>query len=152
MIRELLCFIEIDEETKGLGLEIWRLIEPHADGVIKDFYNKVKVFGISAYVTDAAIERLMAKQKQHWAALFGSRFDTDYANSARHVGIQHHDIALNPMWYVAGYMALKIALTRIIVDAELPAMRKGGLIKTLDKYVAFDMALAMSTYNAVVID
>ena len=47
---------------------------------------------------------------------------------------------------------MKIAFTEVITEAALPPIRKGRLIKTLDKYVAFDMALALSTYNAVVVD
>jgi len=152
MIPELLRFIEIDDETKERGHEIWRLLEPHADAIVANFYGRVKAFEISAHVTDAAIERLMVKQKQHWAALFASQFEADYANSVRRVGIQHRDIALNPMWYVGGYMIMKIAFTEVLAEAALPPISKGRLIKALDKYVAFDMALALSTYNAIVVD
>jgi len=152
MIPELLRFIEIDDETKRHGQEIWLLLEPHADAIVTNFYGRVKAFEISTHVTDAAIERLMTKQKQHWASLFASQFETVYANSVRRVGIKHRDIALSPMWYVLGYMVLKIAFTEVLAEAALPPIRKGRLIKTLDKYVAFDMALALSTYNAVVVD
>ena len=152
MISNLLRFIEIDDETKERGHEIWQLLEPHAGAIVANFYGKVRAFEISAHVTDAAIERLKAKQKQHWASLFASQFETVYANSVRRVGIQHRDIALDPMWYVLGYMVLKIAFTEVLADAALPPIRKGRLIKALDKYVAFDMALALSTYNAVVVD
>jgi hypothetical protein len=152
MIPRLLRFIEIDDETKERGNEIWQLLEPHADIIVDAFSARVKTFEVSSNITDAAIARLMVKQKQHWASLFGSRFDEDYANSVRRVGIQHRDIALNPMWYVAGYMALKIAFSEVLAKSALPPIQKGRLLKTLDKYVAFDMALALSTYGAVVFD
>ena len=134
------------------GHELWQLLNSHADEVIENFYAKVQSYGISSHVTGEAIARLKARQKEHWAALFGARFDDEYVKSVRRVGIRHRDIALNPMWYVAGYMMLKIAFTNVIAEAALPPITKGRLIKTLDKFAAFDMALAMSTYEAFVVD
>jgi len=151
-IPELLRFIEIDDTTKQQGPEIWQLVEPYADGIITDFYRRVKTFEISSHITDPTIGRLIVKQKDHWAALFDSRFETDYANSVRRIGIQHHDVSLSPMWYVLGYLALKIAFTEVLAATALPPIRKGRLMMALEKYVAFDMALAMSTYSAVLFD
>ena len=152
MIVQLLHFIDIDDATRDRGPEIWQIIEPHADAIIANFYSRVKNFEIGAHFDDVTIRRLMVKQKRHWQALFDSRFDDIYANSVRQVGIQHRNIALSPMWYVAGYMGLKIAFTELLADATLPPVKKGRLIKALDKYVAFDMALALSTYDAVLVD
>ncbi len=120
--------------------------------MIERFYAKVRTHDISPHVTDEAIERLKERQKNHWASLFGAQFDEGYVNSVRKIGIRHRDIALNPMWYVAGYMLLKIEFTRVVVEAPLPPITKGRLIKTLDKFAAFDMALALSTYDAAVLD
>lgn len=120
--------------------------------MVEDFYAKVRSHEISPYVSDAAISRLKVRQKEHWAALFNGKFDADYINSVRKIGIKHRDIALNPMWYVAGYMTLKIAFTNVIVNTAIPPITKGRLIKTLDKFAAFDMAVALSAYDAVVLD
>lgn len=152
MIAQLLSFIDIDEAVRDRGPEIWQILEPHADAIIASFYGRVRTFEISSHIDDATVCRLMVKQKRHWQALFTSRFDDLYANSIRQVGIQHRDVALSPMWYVAGYMRLKIAFTELVAEAPLPPIQKGRLLKALDKYVAFDMALALSTYDAVVVD
>lgn len=152
MISQILQFIEIDDETQARGQEIWQMVAPHSDAIVTKFYERVKAFEISAHLTDAAIQRLKVKQKQHWASLFGSRFDQLYESSVCRVGIRHRDIDLNPMWYVLGYMALKVSFTEVLIEAALPPIRKGRLVKALDKYVALDMALALSTYNAVVCD
>jgi hypothetical protein len=145
-------YLDINDETKARGRELWELLDPHADAVIESFYAQVRSFDISSHVTDAAVERLKARQKQHWASLFSGQFNDDYVKSVRRIGIKHRDIMLNPMWYVAGYMMLKIAFTNVIADAALPPITKGRFIKTLDKFAAFDMALALSTYDAVVLD
>jgi len=145
-------FLDINDDTRARGRELWELLDPHADAVIENFYAQVRIFDISAHVTDAAIERLKARQREHWASLFDAQFSDDYIKSVRRIGIQHRDITLNPMWYVAGYMMLKIAFTNVIAEAALPPITKGRFIKTLDKFAAFDMALALSTYDAVVLD
>ena len=152
MIAELLRFIDIDDTTKERGPEIWQLLEPRADAIVGSFYHRVKTFDIGSEITDVAIERLKVKQKQHWAALFASQFGVEYANSVRRVGIQHRDIALSPMWYVLGYTTQKLAFIEVIADASLPPITKGRLLKALDKYIAFDMALALSAYSAALVD
>lgn len=152
MIAELLSFIDITEDTKRQGPEIWSLLEPRADQILSTFYGKVQRFHVNPHVTDAVIPPLIAKQKQHWAALFGSRFDEEYANSVRRIGIRHREIDLDLMWYVLGYEALKIAFTEAIIDSALPPVRKGRMVKTLGKYIAFDVALALSPYEAALLD
>ncbi len=152
MIPTIVEFLEIDDDTRARGAELWELLDPHADAAIEHFYAKVRACGISPHVPDAAVERLKVKQKQHWASLFAGQFSEDYVASVRKIGIRHRDIMLDPMWYVAGYMALKIAFTNIIAEAALPPITKGRLIRTLDKFAAFDMAVALSTYDAVVLD
>jgi len=151
-IPELLQFLEIDDDTMGRGRELWELIGPHADSIIDSFYARVRTFNISPAVTDASVQRLKIRQKEHWAALFDSRFGADYIDSVCRVGVKHRDIDLNPLWYVAGYISLKIAFTDVIAKAPLPPITKGRFMKALDKYVAFDMALALSAYNVVVVD
>lgn len=66
--------------------------------------------------------------------------------------MRHREIDLDLMWYVLGYAALKISFTEVIIDSQLPPITKGRLVKALEKYVAFDMALALSTYSAAVVD
>ena len=120
MIKDLLRFIEIDNDTVQRGGEIWQLLEPRADTIVHAFYVRMRNFKIGSEMTDPVIGRLKIKQKQHWASLFGSKFDDEYANSVRRVGIQHRDINLDPMWYVAGYMTLKIAFAEALANTALP--------------------------------
>jgi hypothetical protein len=151
-VSNLVTFLEIDEETRARGSELWELLQPHADAVVDRFYEKVKSGAISNRVTDEVIAHLKGKQKERRARLFAGRFDADYVNGVRQVGIRHRDITLNPMWFVAGYMALKIAFMNGIAESPLPPITKGRFIKMLDKYTVFNMAIAMSAYNAVLVD
>lgn len=147
-----LTFLGIGAAEKALARLLWQLIEPHADDIIDSFYARVADAQITAHVTSRAVGRLKVRQKEHWAALFGSEFNDTYANSVRRIGIRHRDIALDPLWHVAGYMMMKIEMVKVVVAAPLTPHEKGHLIKTLDKYVAIDMGLALSTYNASIVD
>ncbi len=101
---------------------------------------------------EPTIERLKVKQKEHWRALFNSEFDEGYQRSVTMIGIKHQEIGLDPKWYIAGYAIMKAGFAEHIFAAPVPARLKSALIMTLDKYVAIDMALALSTYSSWIVD
>lgn len=152
MFQKMMQFLEIDAETRASAVTLSELLTPHFDTVIEEFYVAVKDFQINPHVTDKSIAMLKQKQKQHWLSLFHSRFDDEFFSSVSRIGVRHRDINLNPMWYVAGYTRLKLAFIEVIIRSDLHAVTKGQLVKTLDKYIAVDMALAMSAYDAVILD
>jgi hypothetical protein len=152
MIEKLFQFLNIDAETRASASLLSDLLVPHVDEVVEEFYSKVEELDISAHIGSRTISTLKQKQKQHWIALFQSQFQDDYFAGVRRIGVRHRDIELNPMWYVAGYMRLKLAFVEVIIRSHLPAVTKGQLVKTLDKYIAIDMAFALSTYDAVILD
>ena len=152
MIGQLLDFIEITDETKQHGSEIWGLLEPRVETILATFYTKVHRLHVNPHVTEHVIPPLIAKQKIHWAGLFGAQFDDEYANSVRRLGIRHREINLDLMWYILGYEALKLAFTEVIIDSALPPIKKGRLVKALGKFIALDVALALSPYEAALLD
>ncbi|MDI1346233.1 MAG: protoglobin domain-containing protein [Pseudolabrys sp.] len=152
MIDRLLRFLEVDDTTKASGAILSNLLAPQLDGIIERFYARVQEFDLNPYVTDRSIASLKIKQKQHWIDLFNSQFDENYLRNTRRIAVRHRDVELNPMWYIAGYMRLKLAFIEVILRARVPVESKGQMIKTLDKYIAIDMALALGTYDTVVLD
>ena len=152
MIEQLRQFLEIDDDARRLALKLWQVLAPSIDAVLDDFYRKVRTSGIEPQLSDAVVARLKVKQKVHWASLFHSEFDEKYMSGVQRIGIRHRDVGLLLTHYAAAYMALKIEFVNVIVRTDLPVLAKGHLIKTLDKYVALDMALALSTYDAAIVD
>jgi methyl-accepting chemotaxis protein len=151
-IGKLLAFLDVDGESGALAKVLSDLLMPQLDAIIDDFYGRVRALDLHPHMTDQVVARLKSRQKRHWAALFASEFGSDYIKSTQQIGIRHKDVELDPKWYVAGYMRLKLAFTEIVLRADLPAVAKGKLLKVLDKYVAIDMALALSTYEMAVLD
>jgi len=152
VIEQLRQFLDIDDDARRLGQKVWQVVAPSIDPVLDEFYRKVAEAGIEPQLSDTAVRRLKLKQKVHWASLFHSEFDEQYVRGTQRMGIQHRDVGLSLSHYISAYMVLKIEFANVIVRAALPVLTKGLLIKTLDKYVALDMALALSVYEAAVID
>lgn len=152
IVVQLRDFLAIDDTSKQYARELLALFAAHADDIVDAFYRKIQKSAIGTYVSDDAIERLKPKQKAHWEALFNSDFGRDYAQSVRRIGIRHRDVALNPSWYVAGYAKLKIELLRLIAMLDVPPEKRMCLVTALEKYVAIDMALALASYDSVILD
>jgi methyl-accepting chemotaxis protein len=152
VIDRLLEFLDVDAPTKRSGKLLSDLLGPQLDDIIDRFYTSVQQFDINPHVTDRAIGALKISQKQHWVELFNSQFDEGYLRNVRRIAVRHRDIDLDPMWYIAGYMRIKLAFIEVIIRSAFPVEVKGQLIKTLDKYIAIDMALALGTYDTVVLD
>jgi hypothetical protein len=152
VIEKLIQFLDIDDETREFAHRAWSVLEPTADSVLDEFYQRINRAKFEPHISSLAATRLKGKQKTHWASLFSSNFDEDYMAGVRRIGIQHRDVGLDLSAYIASYMSLKITFTNVIVHTDLPVLTKGRLIQALDKYVAFDMALALSTYDATIVD
>jgi hypothetical protein len=147
-MNELLRFVGIDKEARDDASCVWLLLRAHLDRVIEDFYASVKDIDLGISIDDVMIDRLKTRQKQHWEALFGSQFDQRYFDSVSLIGIKHREIGIDPKWYIAGYADMKTRLTRVIRDSALLPTTKARLIEVLDKYVVVDMAVAVSSYDA----
>jgi len=152
MIDRLLKFLEVDDATRLSAATLSKLITPELDGIIEHFYSRVEEFNVSPYVNNRSVATLKTKQKQHWIGLFNSQFDEAYLRNTQRIAVRHRDVELNPAWYIAGYMRFKLAFIEVIIKSHLPVEAKGQMIKTLDKYIAIDMALALGTYETVVLD
>lgn len=151
MIDRLLAFLDIDADTIAAGEILADLLAPRLDAIIEDFYGHLRAYDISPHITAEIVPTLKHKQKQHWLALFKSGFGPDYCASARRIAIRHRDIDLNPLWYIAGYTYLKFAYAEVILSSDFKPSTQNKLVKALEKYIAIDMALALSTYDAVVL-
>lgn len=152
MLARLLDFLQIDSDTRALAVMLSELLAPHFDRAIEEFYGSVQHFAVNPHVTARTVPALKEKQKRHWLALFHSRFDDEFLAGVSRIGVRHRDIELSPTWYVAGYTRLKLAFAEVIIHSDLHIVTKGQLLTTLDKYIAVDMSLALSAYDAVILD
>ena len=151
-MEELIRFLAIDLKDRRNAEDFWPLIEHLLDSIIDNFYADIRRSSIDFVLSDQRIDHLKIKQKEHWRSLFASRFDQQYFNSASLVGIKHRELGLDQKWYVAGYARIKSDMTQIILESPLSPPTKLEFVKTLDKYVALDMAIAISSYASLLVD
>jgi len=151
-MKDLIRYLGIDTRTELLAERLWYLLEGSVEEIIAVFYSNTRHSGAGVLLDDATVERLEVRQKQHWQSLFCSGFDQDYVRSVSMIGIKHHEIGLDAKWYIAGYAIIKAAFAEKIMEAPLPLRAKSALIVTLEKYVAVDMALALSVYSSWLVD
>ncbi len=151
-MNELIRFLEIDARARQYAKLLWPLVEDHAGDIIEKFYIEARKSDMEPALDDETISRLKLKQIEHWQALFSSKFDKQYFSRASLVGIKHCEIDLDPKWYIAGYNKIRGQFVKLILDSPLPTSTKSNLVATLDKYVALDMALALSSYSSWLVD
>jgi hypothetical protein len=151
-MQELIRYLGVDARAELLAERLWYLLEGRMEDIIAEFYSNARRSIDSHMLDDATIKRLKVRQKDHWQTLFLSAFDEHYVRSVSMIGIKHHEIGLDSKWYVAGYATIKAAFVEEIMEAPLPMKAKTALIVTLEKYVAIDMALALSVYSSWLLD
>ena len=140
-IATLLQLLEIDDDVKTCGPHIWTELAKHVDAVLDCFHMTLKFFEVSRLVPNEMLGALKQKQKEHWAALFGSNFSRDYAAGVSRIAMRHREIKLSPFWHVAGYLHLKGAFARIIeqgitaTDYKATLLARVGQVRFLRHYL-----------------
>ena len=151
-MEEIVRYLGIDTRAQLLAERVWQLLDESSDEVIASFYRDTRQSAAGLLVDEAAIERLKVRQKEHWRALFNGEFDEKYRRSVTMIGIKHHEVGLDPKWYIAGYALMKIRFVEKLLEAPVSLRMRSDLIATLEKYVAIDMALALSVYSSWLIE
>lgn len=151
MIEDLLAFSEAGPDTAASASIVSNLLTPRMDGILEEFYSKLRNFNVSPQLTSEVIPELKHKKRQHWLPLFNSKFREDYCSADRRIAVRHREIDHNPVWYLASYTRLKLAFAKIITNSDFGSEAKRKILRILEKYVAIDMALAMSAYDAAIL-
>jgi len=151
-MNRLIDFLDITDDSRRDAAAIWPLIEHRVGNFTEQFYKLVQLADSDFAFSDAVTARLMQSQQRHWRTLFESRFDERYCNSASLIGISHRELGIDPKWLIAGYARMKNESMGAIFDAPMPLAAKTARVATLNKYVALDMSLALSSYTALLVD
>jgi methyl-accepting chemotaxis protein len=149
---QLISFLGIDAQVREEARASWTLIEDHAEAIIRDFYAEIRDLPAGQSLDVSIIDHLTRKQAEHWKALLTGDLDETFFNRSSLVGIKHREIGLDPKWYVAGYHRISGRLSELILAAPLPHRRRMSIVAALNRHVALDMALALSSYSSWLID
>ena len=148
-------FLEIDDDTRAALAEFRPAIEKIMPELMQGFYGHMKEWPALAAMFDGttAMERAAKAQTGHWGRLFSGRFDQDYMDSVRRIGLRHSRIGLEPRFYIGGYAFILTRLfeaaTRLHASRLNPGAaqrRTARLMRALTQAVMLDMDLAISIY------
>ncbi|POR42399.1 globin-coupled sensor protein [Methylobacterium sp. V23] len=151
--QDRLTFLEIDDETRRDIVSLWPVIECAIPGIMGRFYEKMFAVPHLAAMLGTQQERLVSVQTKHWTRLFSGRFDADYEQSIRRIGLVHHKIGLEPRWYIGGYAFVLNEIVRHLARRHrISGAALGRKIEALNKVVMLDMDYAISVYQEVMIE
>ncbi|MGL4286752.1 MAG: protoglobin domain-containing protein [Phreatobacter sp.] len=148
-----LAFARIDRATEADLKPLWAMIAPALGDILKRFYAHLQAEPQMAALIGSRQGALESAQVRHWERLFSGTFDTAYAASIDRIGRAHHRIGLEPRWYIGGYQFMLSELGLLVLKQHrfAPA-RAARLIESLNKVVLFDLDLAISTYQQVLLE
>jgi hypothetical protein len=141
-------FMRIDGESGGLLREFWKVAEPALPRILDGFYQHLITEPELARLVGRDIPRLKAAQGSHWQRLFNGRFDHDYMQGVRAIGLVHNKIGLEPRWYIGGYNFVLGQLMEVAVNRYRWRPRHlSAVLTALSCAVMLDMDIAISVYQ-----
>ncbi len=141
-------FMRIDAGTGELLREIWQVVEPALPEILEGFYQHVTREPQLARMIGNDIPRLKAAQGSHWSRLFNGRFDHDYMQGVRTIGLIHNKIGLEPRWYIGGYNFVLGRLAALAVRRyRWKPDRLSAVLTALNSAVMLDIEIAISVYQ-----
>lgn len=124
------------------------LIIPHADAVVKEFYDRSAQFPeweLRVRSAGSTRQRLEAAQRDYLVRLFGGRFDREYFEHRLRVGAAHAKLQIEPRWNVGNY-GHYIELLTPLLARKLKGRDLADTIAALVKVFVLDISLAVETF------
>ncbi|WP_311134075.1 globin-coupled sensor protein [Pleomorphomonas sp. JP5] len=142
----------IDETACGDIRASWKILDPHMEDIFAAFYSRWGQEPKLAALVRGRIDHLKSAQYDHWKRLFSARFDQEYFDSVRRVGLAHVRIGLEPHWYIAGYNNVLQQVSMIMGrQARFSGARAARMIAAVTKAALLDMDIAVSVYGETLI-
>jgi rsbT co-antagonist protein RsbR len=144
------AFFELTDEDLARLASLRSFAEKHTDAIVEQFYElllrheETRKF----FPDEATIRRVKHTQRAYFLGLFAGRCDLAYVQDRLRVGAAHERIGLSPKWYLGGYRRyMHLMLERLSAEFSDPEQVRAAL-RSIQKIVYFDMALAIDTYIA----
>lgn len=141
-------FMRIDGKTGELLREFWVVVEPVLPDILEGFYQHITREPQLARMVGNDIPHLKSAQGAHWQRLFNGRFDAEYMQGVRTIGLIHNKIGLEPRWYIGGYNFVLSRLAAIATEKyRWRREHLSAVLTALNCAVMLDMDIAISVYQ-----
>ena len=150
-VAERLRFAGINTEVREAMQAAWPIIEPQLERILADFYDHLMSQPHLAAMIGGGdnVARLKAAQTAHWQILLSGRFDDDYFERVRRIGLAHQRIGLEPRWYLSGYGFFLSRLTQLLQARTSRFSNRSNapaMVDAVTKALFLDMDMAVSVY------
>ncbi len=114
--NEILEAFAVDDAACSAMNQIWKVVEPHVDQIVDDFYKELDKSKYLNRFQDDKKWRAHARARQidHLKLLFSGRFDEEYFTSVAAVGAVHFRIQLPFLHYTAAYRTIAASIQTLI--------------------------------------
>jgi rsbT co-antagonist protein RsbR len=147
-------FFEITADDLNRLASLRSFAEKNTDEIVEDLYRLILGHpeAKKQFTEHATLVRVKRAQRDYFVGLFSGRCDLAYAEDRLRIGIAHERVGVPPKWYLGAYARyLRSIFDRLAVELPDPAHARAAY-QSVEKLVAFDMALAMDTYIAAQLD
>jgi rsbT co-antagonist protein RsbR len=147
-------FFEITADDLKRLASLRAFAEKHTDDIIEDLYELILGHpeAKKLFTEHATLVRVKRAQREYFLGLFAGRCDRAYAEDRLRIGIAHERVGVPPKWYLGAYARyLRSIFDRLATELPDPTQARAAY-QSVEKLVAFDMALAMDTYIAAQLD
>ena len=124
------------------------VVEPHADGLVEDFYNfLLQIPDTEAFLQDPArLARLKISHRNWLLALFDGSFDDRYYSRLRRIGHAHVRIGLSAHFVYVAMNFIRQHLKDIFAQ-EIDAKSLGESLQAVDKILDLNLDVIARTYH-----
>lgn len=137
------------EDEAVLQTDVDLLLRDRVDDLISYMYEHFLALDDtrSFFPDQGTLERAQRAQKQYFQRLTKGNYDSEYVENRLRVGATHHNVELDPKWYIGAYNhALMFILPLLINQSQHAPKQVCDQISALLKIIFFDMGLAIETY------
>lgn len=146
-------FMAITPAVSELLPQIWSVIKPALPEILEGFYAHAGSVPELAKMIGDQSARLKAAQTTHWERLFSGRFDDDYIQGIRAIGLTHNRIGLEPRWYIGGYNFVQQELIAVLVKHyRWKPAKLASAIQAVMAAINLDMGMAISIYQEAMME
>ncbi len=153
-VKSRIAFFEIEPEDLERLASLKSVAEKNTEAIVEDLYELILGHDDARrhFSDRGTLVRVKRAQRDYFLGLFEGRCDLSYAMDRLRIGIAHERVGIPPKWYIGAY-ARYLRSVHTWLDEELPEPGEArAMYRSIEKLVAFDMALAMDSYIAAQLD
>jgi hypothetical protein len=145
-------YVDWQAEDAARVIAAGKLIEPHIDELIDDFYDEILRHPDAAQVItggDQQIERLKQSLRGWVRDLFAARYDADYVMRRWRVGLKHVEIGLHQVYTNAALARLRGHMLRVLLAEWTNSSEElSRNVSALNKAIDLDLAIIEDAYES----